>query len=61
MQTVSVDVEQERNGVAFRPVTFTIQFQRDLWTVKVLDAGFRDINGDRITSDDGTDVTQPAP
>jgi len=61
MQTVSVDVEQERNGVTFRPVTFTIQFQRDLWTVKVLDAGFRDINGDRITSDDGTDVTQPAP
>ena len=61
MQMVSVEVEQERNGVTFRPVTFTIQFQRDLWKVKVLDAGFRDINGDRITSDDGTDVTQPAP
>lgn len=53
---------QYRNGIRYREMTMTIKLNKDTWTVAPLDAGFRKYVGgvySRITSDDGTDVTEP--
>lgn len=49
VQSVAVGEPQTRNGVAFRVVTFQIQVQRDGWTLKPLDAGFRQLAWDGLT------------
>ena len=49
VQSVAVGEPQIRNGVAFRVVTFQIQVQRDGWTLKPLDAGFRELAWDGST------------
>lgn len=53
---------QYRNGIRYREMSMVIKLNKDTWTVKPLDAGFRQKVGgvyQRITSDDGTDVTEP--
>jgi len=66
MQRVSVGVQETRNGVTFRPVTFTIHLQRDGWAMELLDSGFMIKDpGDstkRVAAyiDDGTEPTTAA-
>ena len=49
VQSVAVGEPQTRNGVGFRVVTFQIQVQRDGWTLRPLDAGFRELAWDGMT------------
>jgi hypothetical protein len=49
VQSVAVSEPQSRNGVSFRTVTFQIQVQRDGWTLRPLDAGFRQLAWDGAT------------
>jgi hypothetical protein len=55
---------QTRNGNRFRELRLEIKLSKDNWKYKPLDAGFRFRNGAselvRLTSDDGTDITEPA-
>jgi hypothetical protein len=55
---------QTRNNNRFREMRLEIKLSKDNWKYKPLDAGFRFRNGAselvRLTSDDGTDITEPA-
>lgn len=42
MQRPRVSRPQRRNGIAFREVTFTINYREEGWLVNLLDAGFRE-------------------
>lgn len=50
MQRVSVGPRQERNGIPFRTVHFTMHLEKNGWLMEPLDAGFRERNytGDLI-------------
>ena len=54
---------QKRNGITYREMSMSIRLRKDGWNLEPLDAGFRYRDGSsnlkRITSYDGTDVTQP--
>lgn len=54
---------QVRNGVRYREMTMRFTLNKDGWNYQPLQRGYRYRNGSselvRITSDDGTDVTQP--
>jgi len=53
---------QYRNGIRYREMSMTIKLNKDTWVMEPLDAGFRQWTGSshhRITSGDGTDVTEP--
>lgn len=55
---------QTRNNTRFREMRLEFKLSKDNWKYKPLDAGFRFRNGAnelvRLTSDDGTDITEPA-
>ena len=55
---------QTRNNTRYREMRLEFKLSKDNWKYKPLDAGFRFRNGAselvRLTSDDGTDITEPA-
>lgn len=55
---------QTRNNIRYREMRLEFKLSKDNWKYKPLDAGFRFRNGAdelvRLTSDDGTDITEPA-
>lgn len=62
MQNITITRAQSRNGTSYRTVTFSIHLQKQGWSSKVLDAGFRQIGygGSRENIRNGTDDELPA-
>jgi hypothetical protein len=55
---------ESRNGYTFRQMTMVLKLNKDQWTLRPLDAGFRRKSGNSrviITNDDGTLPTTPVP
>jgi hypothetical protein len=64
MQNITITRAQSRNGTSFRTVTFSIHLQKQGWSSKQLDAGFRQIGygGARENiRNDGDDELPAAP
>jgi hypothetical protein len=62
MQNITITRGQSRNGTSFRTVTFSIHLQKQGWSSKQLDAGFRQVayNGSRENIRNGKDEELPA-
>jgi hypothetical protein len=62
MQNITITRGQSRNGTSFRTVTFSIHLQKQGWSSKQLDAGFRQIGsgGARENIRNGIDDELPA-
>jgi len=66
VQSVSLGVAENRNGVTFHTLEILIHLQRSGWILKTLDAGFRerDLSGDLVNilnAGDGERVSAPVP
>jgi hypothetical protein len=60
MAGIALTNQQERNGVSFRVLTFTLHLDEDTWIKKILNDGYSTRDGAKCKDKDGVEVTEPA-